>query len=300
MMLDGGDVDDIRAFMAVVDAKGFAAAGRALGLSRSAAAKAVGRLESKYATRLLNRTTRSLALTDAGQALYEKGVEITSVLEGAEASLAGDVAHPHGTLRLTVPDAFGRHFVLPVMADYLQRWQDVQAEISFSDTVINMVQHGYDLAIRIGVTSPDPGLIMRVLRHEPLVLCAAPAYLERRGSPERVEDLDYHDLLFYEHAGARQNWSLRDAEGRIVAARGRSRLRMDNGAALYEMALAGSGLALLPLFLVEADVAAGRLRKVLPRTTPEGVPVVALYPHRRHLEAKVRHFIDMLADHLDK
>lgn len=295
--MDGGDIDDIRAFIAVVEANGFAAGGRALGLSRSAAGKAIGRLERKYAVRLLNRNTRSMSLTDAGRALYQKGLDLTAMLAETEASLA-DAPQPYGTLRLTVPDAFGRHFVLPLVVEYLQNWPDLQAEISFSDSVVSMVQHGFDLAIRIGVTSPDPGVIMRRLRHEPLVLCAAPAYLERHGLPERVEDLDRHDLLFHEHAGEQQNWNLTDTEGQVSPARGRSRLRMDSGAALHATALAGAGLALLPRFLVEADLEADRLRQILPEATPQSVPIVALYPHRRYLEAKTRHFIDMLVDRL--
>ena len=297
-LVDGGDVDDIRAFMAVVDAKGFAAGGRSLGLSRSATGKAVARLEGKYGVRLLNRNTRSIALTDEGRDLYRKGIEISELLRQAGEVLNRNAGHPTGTLRLTVPDAFGRQCVLPVVRNYLERWPDLQAEVSFSDTILNVVQRGFDLAIRIGVTSPPPGMIMRLLRDEPLALCAAPVYLERYGVPERIEDLDRHSLLFHEHAGERQLWYLRDEAGQVSPARGRSRLRMDNGAALHEMTLAGAGLALLPLFLVKHDLATGRLRQVLTPLTPPSVPVVAIYPHRRHLEAKIRHFIDMLAEEL--
>jgi DNA-binding transcriptional LysR family regulator len=294
-MMDGSDVDDIMAFMAVVDAKGFAAGGRSLGLSRSAAGKAVARLERKYAIRLLNRNTRHIALTDGGYALYQKGLEIATVLQQVEEGLGGGTEQPTGTLRLTVPDAFGRLCILPVVQDYLESWPRLQVEINLSDTVVNMVQRGFDLAVRIGVTSPEPGMIMRHLRDEPLALCAAPAYLERCGIPENIEELDRHDLLFYEHDGERQSWILYDEERRPTPARGRSRLRMDNGAALYTMALAQAGIALLPSFLVKEDLADGRLKQVLAHATPKSVPVVALYPHRRYLEAKTRHFIDMLA-----
>lgn len=293
--MDGGDVDDIQMFMAVVDANGFAAGGRTLGLSRSAAGKAIARLEAKFGTRLLNRNTRSMALTDEGHSLYQQGLAIAAALDHAEASLAQHSSEPLGTLRLTVPDAYGRKFVLPVVANYLDRWPHVQVEVSFSDAVVSMVEQGFDLAIRIGVTSPNPGLIMRVLREEPVVLCAAPAYFDRHGIPERIDQLDSHNLLFHAHLNERQSWSLREDDGSVTIARGRSRLRLDSGAALQAAAIAGGGIAYLPYSLVEDDLSTGRLLRVLAETTRDGVPIVALYPHRRHLEGKVRHFIDALA-----
>jgi DNA-binding transcriptional LysR family regulator len=296
--MDGRVVDDIATFVAVVDANGFAAGGRTLGLSRSAAGKAVARLEARLGARLLNRSTRSLSLTDDGHDLYRQGMAIAAALDQMEASLVRNVSVPQGVLRLTAPDAFGRKAVLPVVSAFLDRWPDVQVEIGFSDTVVSMIDEGFDLAIRIGVTSPSPGLIMRVLRKENVLLCAAPAYLDRRGRPEDIEQLDDHDLLFHARHNERQNWMLRQPDGSVNAGRGRSRLRLDSASAIQDAAIAGMGIALLPHCLVETDITRGTLCHVLPEATPEPVSIVALYPHRRHLDGKVRHFIDDLATSL--
>lgn len=295
--MDGSDVNDIQVFVAVADANGFAAGGRRLGLSRSAAGKAVARLEARLGTRLLTRTTRSLALTDQGRILYRHGLSLAATLDCIETSMSGSSTIPQGTLRLTTPDAYGRKLILPVVRKYLDRWPSVQVEINFSDNIVNMVEQGFDLAIRIGITSPSPGLIMRVLHQEPVLLCAAPDYLARHGEPISVEDIDQHTVLLHADIQERQSWRLVDHDGNIVNARGRSRLRMNSGAALRDAALAGDGIAYLPLALVEHDMRSGKLVPILADITQEHVPLVALYLHRRHLEGNVRHFIDAVADH---
>ncbi len=298
--MDGSSVNDIQIFLAVVDANGFAAGGRRLGLSRSAAGKAVARLEAGLGARLLTRTTRAIGLTDQGRTLYQHGLTLAATLERIEASVGGAATVPTGILRVTAPDAYGRRLVLPVVRDYLDRWPVVQVEISFSDSIINMVDQGLDLAIRIGVTEPSPGLIMRVLREEQVLLCAAPGYLLKHGEPDSVEDIDRHDVLLHISGQERQHWHLVDQTGNVVSARGRSRLRLNSGAALLDAVLAGDGIAYLPRALVADHLRSGHLVQILEHSTQARVPLVALYPHRRHLESKVRHFIDVLADRLRK
>lgn len=293
--MDSTDVNDILTFMSVVDTGSFVAGGKARGLSRSAAGKAVTRLEKRYSVRLLNRTTRALGLTEDGQGLYEHGRLILAAMETAERGIGSGAGSPRGVLRLTVPDAFGRRHVLPVAHRYLAAWPDVQLEMSFSDQVSSLVEEGFDLAIRIGVTDPSPGLVIRTLMRDELMLCAAPSYLTRKGEPASVEHLTRHDLLSHARHNARLNWRLQEPDGTHMVAQGHSRLRLDSGEALREAALAGMGIALLPAFLVDEDIAAGRLHRLLATASAGSIPVIALYPHKRHLEAKVRQFIDMLA-----
>jgi DNA-binding transcriptional LysR family regulator len=296
----GTNLNEIMVFLAVADAGSFVAGGKTLGLTRSAAGKAVSRLEDRLGTRLLNRTTRTLSLTDEGRVFYERGQQILAAIEEAEASVAGGVGTPRGLLRLTVPDAFGRLVVLPLLSKYLAAWPDIQVEVSFTDRLADLVEEGFDLAIRIGMTNADTSLVSRVIAKYPALLCAAPSYIAARGEPLEVDDLVAHDCLIFSSRTQRQSWRLRDGEGNWVKALGRSRLRLDSGEALRDAAVAGLGIALLPEFLVAEDLAAGRLQQVLTRSETDEVKIVTLYPSRRLLEPRVRRFIDLMIDELGR
>lgn len=187
---------------------------------------------------------------------------------------------------------------MPILAQFLESWPDVQAEVSFTDRVSDIVDEGFDLAIRIGVTQVDRSLVSRVIARYPTVLCASPGYLKARGEPQFVDDLARHDCLFFTNNGQRQSWKLRDAQEDMVKAPGRSRLRLDTGEAIRGAALAGLGIAYLPQFLIQNDLSAGTLRSVLPDATSDSVKIVALYPSKRLLEPRVRHFIDLLVSQL--
>ncbi len=284
--------------MAVVDAGSFVAGGQALGLTRSAAGKAVARLEDRLGARLLNRTTRTLSLTDEGRVLYERGLQVLSAVDEAEASVAGPAGTPRGLLRLTVPDAFGRLKVLPILKKYLAAWPDVQVEVSFTDRRADIIEEGFDLAVRIGGMSEDTRLVSRVVARYKALLCAAPSYLAARGEPRNADALAAHDCLIFSSRTRRQSWRFRAGDGSWVKAQGRSRLRMDSGEALRDAAVAGLGIAFLPDFLVAEDVAAGRLRQVLPKLDAGDVEILAIYPTRRLLEPRVRRFIDLMVDEL--
>ncbi len=292
------NLSDIQVFMAVVDAGSFVAGGKAMGLSRSAAGKAVLRLEERLGTRLLNRTTRTLSLTDEGRTFYRHGLQIFATIDEAEASVAGTTGTPRGVLRLTVPDAFGRLVMLPLIGKYLEAWPEMQVEVSFTDRIEDIVDEGFDLAIRIGVTTSDSRLVSRVVARFKALLCAAPAYLAERGEPETVDDLATHDCLIFTSRNQRQAWRLPAEDGGWIRAQGRSRLRLDSGEALRDAAVAGLGIALLPDFLAAPDLAAGRLRQVLPDHQTADVNIVALYPDKRLLEPRVRRFIDLMTDEL--
>ncbi|MGO8043553.1 LysR family transcriptional regulator [Rhizobium johnstonii] len=294
------NLNDILIFMAVVDAGSFIAGGQAMGLSRSAAGKAVIRLEDRLGARLLNRTTRTLSLTDEGRMFYERGLQILASVDEAEASVAGQNSAPRGVLRLTVPDAFGRLVVLPLLEKYLRAWPDIQVEVSFTDRLADIVEEGFDLAIRIGATAMDTRLISRVIATYKARLCASPSYLAERGEPRDVDDLAVHDCLIFAGRSQRQGWRLRGEGGSWIKAQGRSRLRLDSAEAIRDAALAGLGIALLPDFLVTDDLAADRLRQILADLETDDAKIVTLYPDKRLLEPRVRRFIDLLVEELGR
>lgn len=294
----GSKINDILIFLSVVETGSFIAGGKVFGLSRSTAGKAVARLEDSYGARLLNRTTRALSLTYEGRSLYQHGQTIRSAIEAADVSVTSDPGVPRGTLRITAPDAVGRQLLLPTVQQFLQQWPEMQVELSFSDRVSNMVKDGFDLAVRVGVSTPDQGLILRTLLTDEALLCAAPTYFRNRHRPMSVEQLGLYDLLQFSSQHERQGWRLQEMDGTWVRPQGRVRLRLDSAAGLRDAALSGMGIALLPRLLVHADIADGRLEHVLPTTNCGSVPVIALYPHKRLLEPRVRHFLDMLTEHL--
>lgn len=295
--MDASDVNDLLIFRAVAAAGSFVSGGRVMGLSRSAAGKAIARLEARFGARLFNRSTRAIQLTQEGARLLAHTDAIRTALDAAEAAMAPDASKPSGVLRLTAPDALGRRMILPLVEVFLAQWPDVEVELGLSDRVMNLIEDGFDLAIRLGVTDPPPGLIARTLLRDRVLMVASPAYLERMGTPVLVEHLSRHDLLFNAGQGERQAWRLQEG-GIVQRAQGRSRLRLDSGEAIRQACLSGMGIAMLPAFLVEDDIAAGTLAAILPAVEPSHVPVVALYPHRRFLEPRVRAFIDLLADRL--
>jgi DNA-binding transcriptional LysR family regulator len=295
--LANASLDDIAIFVAVADAGSFAAGGQSLGLSRSAAGKAIARLESRLGTRLLHRTTRALSLTIEGETFCAHCRAILAAVDAAEASVAGpDGGVPRGVLRVTMPDAFGRLVVLPLLERYLAAWPDIQVELSFTDRVDDLLEEGFDLAIRIGVTHGDSSLISRVIARYPVMLCAAPAYLAHRGEPRDIADLDGHDCLLFSSRQHRQGWHLPAADGSTVRVMGRSRLRLDSGDAIRRAAIAGLGIAYLPHFLIADDLASGRVQPLLAERVAAQVDIVVLYPDKYLLEARVRRFIDLLVE----
>ncbi|MFQ1701744.1 LysR family transcriptional regulator [Loktanella agnita] len=287
-------VNDILLFMSVAKTGNFTTAGRAFGLSRSTAGKAVARLENRYGARLLNRTTRAVSLTEAGQRLYAQGEAIQAAIAEADAQMDVADGTPKGTLRIAAPDALGRRMVLPVVKKFQTVWPDVRFEISFSDSVSRIVEDGFDLAIRVGVTTPDASLISRTLIMEKIVLCASPEYFTGRDVPQNIDQLSTHDLLQFSSVAKRQVWSLQDASSFLGNVSGRVSLRLDSAEGLREAALAGMGIALLPATLVKDELRAERLVQVLPNIDCGEVPIVAIYPHKRFLEPRVRRFIDAL------
>lgn len=283
---------EIATFVSVVHAGSFTVAAAQVGLTRSAVGKSIARLEERLQVRLLNRSPRSLSLTDDGKAFFDRCVQILDDLEETEQAMAQRSAAPHGRLRISVPSALGHQHLLPVLATYLEAWPQVSVNVSFGDRYVDLVDEGVDIALRIGGPRVDSSLIARTVAHERLMICAAPAYLARRGTPRTVDALNAHECLFFAHGSRPTPWTFKGVDAAMTSA---GRLQMNSAQAIQEMAVAGLGIANLPTYLIEDDLRSGRLVQLLRNVEREGDAIRVLYPARQHLSPKVRLFIDLLA-----
>jgi DNA-binding transcriptional LysR family regulator len=281
-------------FVRIVDAGSFAAGAEQLGLSRALASRAVLDLETRLGTRLLNRTTRRLSLTEAGAAFYRRAQRITADVAEAEEEAAALHARPRGLLRVNAPMSFGVLHVAPVLAAYLERYPEVSVDLTLNDRVVDLVEDGYDLAIRIGRLA-DSSLIARRLAPCRILLCAAPSYLAAHGTPAHPTDLTRHRCIAYAYGGDRGDWVLTGPEGE-VRVRVSARLQINNGDAIQAAIREGYGIARQPDFIAAADLAAGRMVQVLPEWRLPEIGIHAVYPPARTLSAKVRSFVDFLAE----
>jgi DNA-binding transcriptional LysR family regulator len=280
-------------FAQVVESGGFSAAAGKLGLSTTAASRLVAELEGHLQTRLLNRTTRKVSLTESGRAYYERCVQILGDLREAEAEASRAAIVPRGTIRLATAVAFTPH-VAPVVADFLARHGEVRFDVSLSDRMVDLVEEGFDVAIRIGTPGAD-NLVARRVGETRIVPCAAPSYLAARGAPATPEALVAHNCFTYEYVRPVGLWRFRGPDGEERAVRVRGTVH-SNSATLYaELAARGVGIVFEPAFVVGPDIRAGRLVPLLQDYEPALLPIFAVYPSRRHLSAKVRVFVDFLA-----
>jgi DNA-binding transcriptional LysR family regulator len=285
----------IQVFSQVVEAGSFAKAAERLGLSTSATSRQVAELEAHLQTRLLNRTTRRVSLTESGRAFYERAVQLLADLAEAEAEASSAAVVPRGTIRLTTSVNFGVRHVAPAIAEFLRRHPEVRFDVSLADRVVDLIEEGFDLAIRIGAPGAD-NLVARRLGETRLVPCASPDYLARHGAPSTPEDLAKHDCFTYEYVSPRQVWRFRDRAGAERTVRVSGSLHSNNGDLLAEVAAHGAGIVFEPAFIVGPDVRAGRLVPLLQEFVPPPVPIYALYPSRKHLSAKVRRFVEFLVE----
>jgi DNA-binding transcriptional LysR family regulator len=290
-------LSDIEIFVRVVQLASFTQAARELGVSKSFASKQVRALEERLGARLLNRTTRTLTPTDAGVAFARRCADLLDEISEAERAIAALQDAPRGTLRLTAPMSFGVRWVAPILAAYGARHPDLHIIADFSDRRADLVEEGLDLAIRVGRMA-DSSLVARRLAPVVAVTVGSPDYLEQRGFPKHPDDLRDHDCLVYSLLDAPTSWLLEPVDGgEPVRVRVSARMTSNNGDALLEAASAGMGLVSLPDFLVADALRDGRVLRVLPAwCSMRGAGVWAVYPHSRHLAAKVRLFVDALAE----
>jgi DNA-binding transcriptional LysR family regulator len=283
------------AFARVVESGSFARAAERLGISTSACSRHVADLEAHLDTRLLNRTTRRLSLTESGQAFYERCVEVLADLEEAEHAAAASRARPRGTLRLTCGISFGTRHLAPLVAAFAALHPEVQFDVQLSDRFVDLVEEGFDLAIRIGEAAGQ-NLIARKLGETRAIACAAPVYLREHGAPETPADLARHACLTYEYLSPRNVWRFRDRNGKEHAVRVAGPVHANNGDLLTAAAVEGIGILMEPDFIVDAELRSGRLVRMLADYTAPTTGIYAVYASRRHLSAKVRAFVDFLAE----
>ncbi|MCX5517629.1 LysR family transcriptional regulator [Kaistia defluvii] len=288
----------MKTFVEVVEAGGFSAAARKMGRSKALISKYVRELEDELGARLLNRTTRTLSLTEVGQGYARDATEILQRIEDLQSSVGDAHAAPRGRLKVSAPRTFGDGELGRAIMEFVVSEPEISLELHLEDRFVDLVDEGFDVAIRIS-TLTDSSLIARRLASFRISAVASPAVLEQYGLPERPEDLSGKPCVIDSNVAYRTNWPfLIDGERVTVPVKGRVEVDSPNAARLA--ALAGLGFAIVPHLVVKDDIEAGRLRVVLEAYEPASAAIHAVYPHRRHLSGKVRSFIDFLVKWFDK
>ena len=290
-------IDAMQAFVTVADLQGFAPAARKLGLSPSGVTRLIAALEDRLGARLLQRTTRSLTLTDTGARYLERARQILSDVEEAESAAEGERTRPGGRLSVSAPNGFGRLHVSPVMTAYLKRYPDVSADLRLSDRMINLVEEGVDLAVRIGHL-PDSTLVARHVGEMRRIVVASKDYLKRRGEPRTPEAIATHDTIHFGAMTAAPDWRFA-AEGREIRVSSPPRFTSNSADAAIQYAEAGGGLTRVLAYQAADSLKAGRLRIVLAEFEQPALPIHIVYPTSRLLSAKVRTFIDLVTETAD-
>lgn len=289
-------MDRLRAFevfVAVVSRQGFARAAETLDTSPANVTRYVAELEAHLGTRLLNRHSRKLSLTESGEALYERARAILADVDEAVAVTSAATLRPQGRLRINAPLSFGLRHLAARWPDFARRYPEVELDVALIDRVVDVVEEGFDLAIRIS-RSGSTAHAARKLATSRNVVCASPAYLRAHGTPATPAELAQHACIVYEYVGS--EWTLLDADGRPQTVRVRAAMQTNNGDTAAAAARAGLGIVWQPTFLVGPDLRAGRLVPLLAGWRVPDIDILAVYPSRRHLSAKVRAMIDFLAD----
>jgi len=291
------DLNDILVFTKVVETRSFTGAAEQLGLPKSTVSRRLAQLEERLGVRLVQRTTRKLALTDIGQAYYERCSRIVSDVQAAEQLVTDMQATPRGRVRMTAPIDISTRYLGRVCAAFVAANPDVTVELEASDRIVDLIEEGFDVALRFGAL-PESTLIARRLCRIDSLLVATPAYLARRGTPATIEDLDDHERVLFTPSPRVQSWTLYQGEATYEFGRP-ARLASNNVGAVYEAVLAGAGISVLSEFIVADDVAAGRLVQLLPSWRNRSVDAHAVYPARQNLPPRLSLFLDHLARSFD-
>jgi len=289
-------LDGVVVFVGVINAGSFTAAAQSLGHSTSYVSKEVTRLEKRLGSRLINRTTRTISLTDAGRAYYERCSQIMADAENAERSINQLQEKASGLLRINAPVSLGSKHLLDALPQFMQHYPEVKLEVEFNDRLIDVVAEGYDVVIRVGEIK-DTGLVARKITSSRAVVVASPDYLKRKGCPVLAEELTQHDCIAYSLVPTPTQWSFYKG-GIRTGVTVEPRAMCNNAALEVALLVQGIGIARLPLFTCEQEVASGALRVILQDYDPINLDVFAVYPHRQYLTAKVRAFVDFVAEAL--
>ncbi|MES2105468.1 MAG: LysR family transcriptional regulator [Pseudomonadota bacterium] len=291
-------MDRLRAmevFVEVVRKNGFARAADVLDTSPANVTRIISDLESHLGTRLLNRSSRKMSLTESGEALYERAKSIVEEMVEVEAIASSAAMQPRGLLRINAPLSFGILHLAPLWPKFKEMYPEVELEIALIDRVVDIVEEGYDLAIRISRVG-STAHAARKLATSHNIACASPDYLRKHGVPAIPADLTGHNCIVYSYSPIADEWNFMDDKGHLHAVKVPYTMRTNNGDTARAAALAGAGIIWQPSFIVGADLQAGRLVPILPGFRLPDIDVLAMYPSRRHLSAKVRVMIDFLVE----
>ena len=282
----------MRALRRVVELGSFTAAADALGISHTVVSRQISHLEARLGAQLLNRTTRRFALTTAGAEYYAACQQILDALDDADRAVGQHQANPSGTLRINAAMAFGTEELAHWLPRFLERYPALQVDLVCNDRVVDLIEEGFDVALRLARDLPDSTLIARRLASSQVMLVASPDYLRRHGTPRTPHDLPRHNCLTYSQLARPREWRFTAPDGADVAVTVQGSLQANNGVALRTVALAGTGIATTASFIVHEDVRRGALVRVLPDYTIRPRELYLLYPHSRHLSPKVRVFVE--------
>ncbi|MFQ3456835.1 LysR family transcriptional regulator [Bradyrhizobium sp. UFLA01-814] len=285
----------LTAFVRVVDTGGFSAAGRKLNMSTTMVSNHVQSLEDRLGARLLNRTTRKVSLTEVGQAYYDRCVQILADIEQADDIAGAQQSVPRGTLRIFTNTHLVQ-FLSPAVAEFLATYPEVKVDLTIGERNADLIDENYDLAVRM-VPPPDSSLIVRTIATWRHVLCCSHGYIEQNGKPTLLADLSTRNCMRHANYPYGDEWRFADRKGTPAAVRVSGNLISNSGETLKLAALAGVGVFLAAGFLVRDELESGQLVRLLPEYRPVELTMNAVYPHRHHLSAKVRTFIDLLVRH---
>lgn len=288
-------LNGIQAFARVVDVGSFTGAAAALGQTKSSISKQVAKLEDRLGARLLNRTTRRMSPTEIGLAFYERCQRIIAELDDAERSVMDLQETPRGVLRINAPMSFSIRHLAPVISDFMMLYPELQVDLDLNDRVVDVVEEGYDLVIRIS-RMPDSTLIARKLAPFRRVVCASPEYWDKHGRPQTPNDLRHHNCLMYKYLSSGNEWSFIGPDGQQTSVRISGTFSANNGDALLVAARQGLGVLASPLFIACDDLKAGHLEPALTGYADVDSNIYAVYPHNRYLSAKVRLFVDFMVE----
>ncbi|HKP56166.1 MAG TPA: LysR family transcriptional regulator [Polyangiales bacterium] len=296
MAATASDVLSMVLFARLVEARSFTAAAGKLGVSKSVVSARLSALEARLGTRLLHRTTRKLSLTPEGLAFYEHCARIAAEADAATATAGGAARDPIGVLRVNAPVTFAQMYLAEPVGAYLEQNPKTRVELVLSDRLVDLVEEGIDVAIRVSARLRDSSLVARKLAGDRSLVCAAPSYLAKHGTPQVPAELLHHACLRYALVKASDEWRFRDG-GASFSVPVQGRLTVADGATLREAAVTGLGIAVLPSFMITEELRAGRLVTLLDRYNFVRLQIHALTPSGSG-SAKVRAFIDLLADYL--
>jgi len=285
-------VQEMTSFVAVIDAGSFVAAAEATGQSKAAVSRHVGDLERRLGTRLLQRTTRRLSVTPEGQAFYARCKELLAAIDEAEAQLLSSRGQPSGLIRINAPLTFGVLQLAPLWGRFCERNPGITLDITLTDRVVDLIEEGYDLAIRIS-RLPSSTLVSRKLASTRMRLCASESYLEKHGVPQRPADLAAHRVISYTYLATQDEWHFTGPDG-AESARIKARIHTNNGDTCRRAALDHQGIVLQPDFLVGDDLQRGTLTELLADYRASELDIYAVYPSRKYLPLKIRRLVDFL------